>query len=551
VSASYQELDEYGNYTNFVPDTWGSMNNVERANWIAGNSTATYKWTWYWDMRWAQLYRQIKDAIAAANPGQPFYTIGTVDFSSWWSGGGLAPHGSYNFTLLADFEAIDYFYVDAEGAYDYPDNDLRKYAELGKQQAIVSALGKSKDPRNKMIIGLQLAYYGNSIPVWVCKQEYLAQAQNHVWFNGRRYGACEPNVVMIQYPCDPAWNNTAAHELFAWIRLMVNVFSQELTPVYLGPTFVLSYASDSYRGWSGFNYTLAQWVDVKNLKNQPNNIVADMGTLFISGFSLTQSGMVLEGVLDKILESFASGNPSIIFYSFGGQSTQEEFARAFGWGTLEEQKLDSNWRLLVQTTWGTSTMYNVLGAIMNPYAAWIAYGYENTQYDIGIYGSGRYKTLTGFVPIVNTADGYVAMGIYYNSTSGRFLYGKSWSRWDGTTDLIYLPRAMLNKAVYWATDSPINSSEPLLDLKIFKSSDGTILVPVMNHKDMGGSSLSYNGQPLFSVLQLNDTLLGLGNPSNYIMYWQSKLTPMPISDWSTLQITLNGMADVLVIKQIS
>jgi hypothetical protein len=113
----------------------------------------------------------------------------------------------------------------------------------------------------------------------------------------------------------------------------------------------------------------------------------------------------------------------------------------------------------------------------------------------------------------------------------------------------YPIQQLVNRAIYWASKSPINASEPMLDYKVFKLSNGTIIVPMMNHN----SAIStWSGEPISSTLQINPTILGLGAISNYVFYWAddwSGQNVMTFSNWNNIPITLNGMAGVLVIAK--
>ena len=71
---------------------------------------------------------------------------------------------------------------------------------------------------------------------------------------------------------------------------------------------------------------------------------------------------------------------------------------------------------------------------------------------------------------------------------------------------------------------------------------------MMNHEDMREQ---YGDQqnPISTTLKISATALGLGAPSDYVMYWQSDSSKiMTISDWGNVQISLINGADILVIS---
>jgi len=105
---------------------------------------------------------------------------------------------------------------------------------------------------------------------------------------------------------------------------------------------------------------------------------------------------------------------------------------------------------------------------------------------------------------------------------------------------VRIPRSIINKGIYWVSRCPVNSSEPLLDLKIFRLADGTIFMTLMNLKNFGVD--------IPSTLKINAFELGLSDPSNYFVYWQSTRKEISVSDWSNLSVTLSGSADILVIE---
>lgn len=550
-SFSYQEIDKWANdpspyggqsVSGFPPENWGAWNNLERADWIRNNALS--EWFYYWSWCHAGVYAQIRSAMREVNPD--FVMFRQMDVSAEWTGPGQAsPSSLLNITMMEEQNAIDYYIILTEGTgIGGGSSDLKSCAELGKLEAYTAGLVKSKSSKARLITGMQVQYSSNIIPNWVCKQEYLAQIQNYVWVNGTRIRATEPDMIWIQYPKDLSGFHAGVRNLFDWIKSVNSVMaSKYLQPLYLGPTYNLwTRRFGSGVGIEGFSYTFAQWVDVLNIRNHPEYINASMSPFFTDMLLSASAWSQLLGLQDRMLELFASGNLSIVMYSQGHSPTFSPTV----WGSDSSENLaDETFHIFPSV--GQSLTYQVLSGIDDPFGAWIASGYEGLSIDLSSLGSGcegNYKALTGFIPIVNYTDGSVAMGIYYNDTSARFLYGRWLS--NGITGQ-YLPRAIINRAIYWVSDCTINSSEPLIDLKVFRLKDA-ILIPMMNHKNMGGSDIAWQGEDISSILNINSVALGLGEPTTYKVYWQSSHEDINVVTWNHVPITLTGMADVLVIS---
>ena len=544
-SFSSSEIEDWTIWTKVtLSPTWNTMNNTERANWIRSNATVAENWFEFWLEKQAKLLSQIRTTARTVNPD--FFIINTVDVDSEWAGG-HGRTGLLDFPTLAKFNAVDYHYIDTEstgniGGPWQDDFNLQKYAELGKIQAYTAALLRTKDPFAVPLIGLQVRYGSANIPNWVNKMEYLAQAQSYVWVNGTRYRATDPTKIMIQYPKSSADGyDSETKELFGWIKLMLNLLNSEsLKPIYLGPTYIIPFQpAGSPMAWWGFNYTFAQWVDVLNIRNHPERINASMQTLFIDMIQLSNAPhSTLLDTQSTILQMFTNGTLNVVAYSHGYRPT---FSSTWGAGSSEDYA-----RVIFHMgteSRGSSALSTVISGIQEPFGIWIASGYEGQTFELG--DPGNYLAGLGFVPVANFTDNRIALGIYYNSTSGRFVYGR---RWSGAIGDKGLPRSVINKALYWGSGSPMNSSEPLLDYKVFRLSDGTVLIPMMNHKNLGGYDLSWQGESLPSTVSLDTYTLGLGNEIDYVMYWQSdSINAMTISDWGKISVNLQGMVDILVI----
>lgn len=556
-SFSYQDTDDWKNDTTSgygltsigQPSSWASWNITQKANWIITNSTAYNCWHNWWCYRFSKMYLQIKNAIKNNNPTpQDFYVMIGADGSCQWESGNLGGGGLLNFTMVANDGSIDRFYVDPEISR----------SEQPKEEAYVAGLVRSKNLNCVPLIGIQVTSWYDSqtaSPLWQLKQQYLAQVQNYIWFDGVRYPACNTTDFCLQYPpANPAgniywatsqWNNTAVHQLFDWIHSLSNVFAEIDEPLYLGPVYTLPYIIDGGEGaqHNAVNYTFAQWVDTRWLANNPECINAEMGTIFIDSHSMVL--YPLTGCEDTILNLFSSGNLNIIWLAC---CDGKPFSQVFNSGTSGETSAETAFHITQNT--GTQNSYTILypSNIASAVGKWIigTSGGTFIQLPLSSY-KGRYQAANGFVPLANYTDNRIALGIYNDDTTARFLYAQNWAGDSQTTPQykIYIPREVINKAIYWASYCPINSSNSLIDLKVFKLDDGTIVIPMMNHYNT--SYKTANGAPLYSTLNLDASILGLGNPNEYNVYWQSNRGTVTVSQWSTIPITLNGMADVLVI----
>lgn len=515
-SFSAQEITEWAVSTKIsLPPTWSTMTLSSQRTWIRNNASAD--WFLYWNLRWAKMYAQIRSKAREANPN--FVMVKQIDDSADWTGWGPQnPSGMMNITMWVQENSADYYTVLTEGTnLGYDGSDLRTHAELPKIEAYTAGLLKSKAPEAHLIAGVQVQYWtGELIPNWVAKQEYLAEAQTYVWHNGTQYQAVDPGIVWVQYPDYdyPYYFSTETKALFNWIRGMAQLFQpSSLTPVYLGPAYVLPSTPTAVISLRGFNYSFAQYIDVWNIRNHPEYIKKEIGSILFDMIHLRDApASTLLGLQDRVLQLYSSASLSVIFISSGWSPALSD---DFG-SSASESKLDSAFHLSSPSA-GSSLTARILSGIPDPYGAWIASGYEGQTYSLTGSEWGNYLSSTGFIPVMRFDDQRLMLGIFYNATSGRFVYGRNLA---GNIDDFNIPRGIMNRAIYWGSGSPITSSEPLLDYKVFKSAD-KIFIPMINHRDMGASNLAYQGKNLTSSLSLDTSVLGLGSPSNYQIYWQS------------------------------
>lgn len=550
-SHSPQEQSEWGNWTSssMLPQSWNTMDSIARANSIIDNSTRLNNWNSFWQTRFSQLYAQIRNALVNAGRPGPFYLIGTVDLSSEpGSSGNLSPFGMWNITMLSKCNAVDYFYVDVEST----DRVGAKYA-IGREAAYAAALAKMQDPTVEPIIGLQpVDWTGAKRPLWEVKQSYLAQATNHIWFNGTRHRVSNPEIVMLQYPDDTGWQGWSKEEekeLFNWIEAMAHILG-DFTPLWLGPTYPIPDTKSGALGsaWSGINFTFAQWVWTTNIRDTPNFVDQSMGTFFLDE-ALGDSGSDLQSLSIRMLDELWSNDKLNLWYY---ECRGFDWTMSSVWGTYAN-KAEGYFHIVPQ--FGNSTTYEVLGNLTDPVARWIASGYEGNEYSIGddvLSYRGIYLPKQGFVSIVSFTHDIqprIAAGYFQDASTGRFLLTHMPSGSGPQNYKKILPRSITNKMLYWVSKCPINSSEPLMDMKILNSS-GAILIAMSNQRDVGDDPGSPEGWTLNATLSIDAPALSLGDPSRYIIYWASGWNGSNFyttANWDKVQVSLEGMADVLVI----
>lgn len=535
VSFSNQEINEWAN-SNYVsvsfPQSWSQMTNVEKAQWIK-----TYQrtnWWYYWQERWAQLWHQIDDVFADRPAEFKFGAVAAMDRSSTWEQDVLGPTGMYNFTQMYLQDSFSHLWLQSGGII-YP-----------QENAWAAGLIRSKQPEFHTMTYAPLFNYSLSYT----KEIWMSQAVSYVWKNGIRYRAADPSFIGLHADSEDLLpnKNAALHvnPFINWLQSMYNVLGRDdLTPIYLGPTYVMPVYRKGISPLYNLNYTFSQYIDVINLRNQPQNLKSSMGTLLLD-MSSFQDSEGLTGLKNTVLNMYANGSLNLILYS---GLYDNRFSVIFNEGYSGDPQADSTFHMST-TGQGSSTFVSVLtqSQLTDPNANWIASGYYGNSYAASF--PGVYSGTSEFIPIAQYSDGRVSLGIYYNSTSGRLAYIRS-----AITDIAtQLPEAMLNRAIDWASGSPVISSNPLICTRVFNlTSDGTIIMPMMQENEQLFASQYFSlpeAQDYPTTLNINASALGLGSPSNYIIYWQSSngadyWTP---TNWNSVSVTLKGGADILVIK---
>lgn len=552
-SYSYQEENQWANDSTSgyglpaigQPSSWNSWNITQRASWILGNTTAKNQWYEWWCNRFSKMMLEFKDAIENNNPNpQGIYTSMGADASSQWNSGNLGGDGLLNFTMVANDDSIDVFLPAYENA---------PYSQMPAGQAYAASLVKTKDVRLQVAIGIipDNWYYGNvPIPLGNMKQQYLSQAQSYTWYNGARYSTANNSVIFLDGAPDGSNSNvnqTAIQLLFNWINTVSPLF-QNAQPVYLGPTIVNSYGTTSQDQFLGINYSIAQWTDDFNLVKSSSYINATMGTLWLEvnnfGNTYVPAGQLPTSYQDVIDQMFANKSLNLIISDVSQQLS------LYGWGhqifiSGSESKVTSTFDMNLSAGATNQTAYILNQShINNAIGKWIDSGYDSstTWNNPASNIAYAYQNVSAFVPLAESADSRIALGTYYNSSSANFMFMQLYDNLSSGTPPygVTIPREIVNKAIYWATNAPINSSESLVDYAVFRESDGSIAIPMMNEGSMNA--------PISSTLNINATALGLGSPSQYTVYWASDpAAPVYLSNWNSVPITLNGMADALVI----
>lgn len=305
----------------------------------------------------------------------------------------------------------------------------------------------------------------------------------------------------------------------------------------------------------GFNFTINQWVDFKNLDlNNESFINSEMGALLIDARQIANQGWSVGRDLvyyrDKILSSFSNGDLSIIFLDTG-----EIPHKIFG----DQAKCESTFHY--QTSSGSSNFATVLDVIDDSYGRWIVSGHAGDTFEIISVNSWQYGSVEGregAIALVKFEDERLESYIYYNSTSARYIYFRypfPNGHWTGEATGFYTPVTLamevINRGIYWASYCPINSSEPLIDIKIFRRPDGTIVIPVMNMRDHCPPDGNRDvGTPISTTFKIDSERLGLDSFGNYRIFMASSNSQVAGSSWDDITLTLNGMADILVIEHI-
>jgi hypothetical protein len=507
------------------------MNQAQKASAIIGNSTILNNWWYYWQIRFAQMYAQIKQAfINAGEPSNTFHLIGSADTSSAPRNSGLAPGGMYNMSLLAEYDAVDYIYVDQEWA--------TPASTIGQDQAYVGAVVKMQNPAITPIIGLQPQdYLGGNYSLSVVEQSYLDQAVNYVWYNGIRYRVSAPNIIMMQYSFGN-WTQQEVEELFTFIQSTINLLNNA-EPAWLGPLYATPSSISGAMGnaWYQLKWSFSQWAWTANLQNNPQYIKPAMGTILIDE-ALQDTGPNLAGLNNVMINEWSSGNLNLWYWENSGRDWGISSVWALN-GACYNSAIETqvNTAFHITYSYGSTTDYTVLSSLSDPLGSKISATYGGTTYSLSSVGNpyyvhGVYVPAQGFTTIAafsNDSPNRIGVGYYKDATTSTFLL---------THIAKTLPSSMVNQLLYFVSNCPITTSEPLVDLKVLNNGE-KVVIPMTNEKFSDGTAIS-------STLSINATALGLGNPSDYRIYWASSNRAVPFTSWDNVSITL-AATDCLVI----
>lgn len=207
LSFNGKSIDIYTEYQTL--ESWNDLSITQKRAQIINNEL--HSWSQYWQDRFAQMYAQIKQVfIDAGKSSSEFYTIGSADLSTLSKTGNLSPYGMYNLSLIAEYNSLDYIYVDQEIAVE---------GSLGENQATIGRYIKEINSSLTPIIGLQLVnWLGEATTLLDVKEEYFLQASE--------VGVFESNIIMMQYPTNDGWSNweeSDVKELINYIREFVEI----------------------------------------------------------------------------------------------------------------------------------------------------------------------------------------------------------------------------------------------------------------------------------------------------------------------------------------
>ena len=521
-----QSITEWANsvYATGLPANWSSYSTSQQVNWIINNDNL--QWWQYWQMRYAQFYAQINQVFNGRPANLKVGTIISQDLSSTWADSGINnPTGMENLTMFAQYNSFDHYYVDCEWTGDL--------SMLGRYSAYVAGLVKDKIPSAHCISEMPIAYSGSLVmPTWVWKQMYLSMIETYVWNNGVQYRAVDPDWLLVWAPTTTSWNDTAynGQAMASWVTSIANTLNAQITPSWLGPVDVQPlYLNEWSAGPFSFNYTFAQFTDALNLNNTVHNFVSGMGTVFLDAYE--NSGTTIGGnAYQNLLNLYANRSLNVIFSS---DRYQANFANTVFMGQGNAQCMSA---FQLTGDLGSSTSATTLSSnqISDPYGRAIIGDTFGQAYS-GYLWAGSMGNAAGMIPLVKYNDGSVELGIYYNQSTGRFLYGNAWGGVNSFID----DRSMLNRGLYWASNCPVNCSDSLADLKVFTLSNGNIALSIMNLRNFSQN------------LPLTLNLAGLGlNPSrSHTATWASSGQQVNVANLNSLQVTLTGGADILVISR--
>ena len=520
-----QSISEWAisTYAVGLPSNWTSYATSQKVNWITNNDNL--QWWQYWQMRYAQFYGQINQVFDNRPSTLKVGTIISQDLSSTWADNGINnPTGMENLTMFAQFNSFNHYYIDCEWIGDL--------SMMGRYSAYVAGLVKSKIPTAHCISEMPIAYSGASVmPTWAWKQMYLSMIDTYSWNNGVQYRAVDPNWVLVWAPTSTNWNDSTYHgqEMVNWVK-NIAITLNPISPTWLGPVEIQPfYFPGTGVGAMAANFTFAQFTDALNLNNTGDNIVSAMGTVFLDSIGDYGTG-IGGGAYQKMLNLYASGSLNVMYEGHG-------YGVSFGslfMGQSDNQAM-SNFNLVNLKMGSTSSMTTLSSNQVNdPYAKWILGDTVGQKYVAPYYGV--LEAGTAAIPMITYDDGKLAFGLYYNSTSGRFLYGKELSG-GGYAPVAIVPRDVINRGIYWVSKCPVNSSDALADLKIFTLGNGDIAISMMNLR-----SFSQNMQ-----LTLNLSGLGLDQTKSFSATWASNGSQVSLADLNATKVTLVDGADVLII----
>jgi hypothetical protein len=541
---SVQELNDYGNWSrSILPSGWNPDRNVQMATEIIGNSATLNAWYQYWQIQFAQLYAQIKQAfINAGESASSFHTIGSIDDSTPESGN-LGADGMYNMTDLANAHAIDYFYSDQEGNWLF---DASGQNMVGRDDALDAAYARGFGVQP--IIGLQpVNALGAASPLWSVEQSYLQQAVNYIWVNGARYAVDNPNIIMMQYPSSSGfqgWTTSEINQLFSFIKstaaMLKNANPAWLGPTYLQPDIMSGSFGDAVEG---FNFSFAQWGMLSNVQNQPSHVISGMNNLLLDpeGWATTMFNGVpaLTGVSSQVMNMFVGGQLNLwVYYSAGRGWQVGDYV--FNAGASDTQIANE-----------LNLAYDYGGNVANPTTFTIAgssqsviSGYQNQV--ISTSSAPNYQASGSMIPLASytSLNNNVAIGKATNTNGANEVYSCGLS----FKDTVYSPREINSRLLYWASNSPVVPSESLIDLKVYQGGN-TIYVPMTDQLDVNENP-SFNINPVSFSLSINPSALGLGPVSNYVFSWASNPTATwTESSWgNATNLTLKGGTDMLIIS---
>lgn len=486
--------------------TWSSMSTVTKSYWIQSN--ANVQWWQYWQIRFAQMFAEI-NAVFNQRPSD--YKVGTIiatDLSSAVFGGGInCPVGMVNLTDFYQYDSFNIYQASNEQTWD----------NTTKNGAYVVGLTSGLVPQiaPKTAIEVVLDNWGVPFSEANDKMKYLSAAQTYVWVNGTRYMGCNPDWVILFMSDGSTVDQPIAYDLCPWITSVANILTSA-TPTYLGPVLDIPLSESTSSDAFMTNYPFAQFA--QDLYLNSSGFTSSMGTVYLDAMETTLSPIASS----ELLQMFDNGSINIIF---GGVAN--------GWSSnfMGQDETNAQNTFHLTSGGGSSATTATTLSSSDTYGAMIVGNTAGETYN-NILNSGVYKNATGFIPLIQYNDGTTFLGIYYNSTSGRFAYENTINTYYETVD-----QGVLTRAINWASNDPISINDSLVDAKIFTLPNGSIAISIMNFD-------TYN-----TALPITLNLTGLNLPvGTYTLTGLSNGSSVLFSDPSNVQTTLSGGADVLVIS---